>query len=110
MLAHLVIKFDPSKLELVSVEPERDFFQKNGGTLVWPQPRLGAGFVDISTGVALGNPPGVSGTGTIGLLKFKAKAPGTTQVEFNPEKTELRDHSNQQIELRKLVESKILIQ
>ncbi|MCD6170288.1 MAG: carboxypeptidase regulatory-like domain-containing protein [Candidatus Latescibacteria bacterium] len=110
MLAHLVVKFDSSKLELVSVEPEEAFFKKNGGTLVWPQPRLGPGFVDISAGVALGSPPGVSGTGTIGLLRFKAKAPGTTQVEFNQEKTELRDHSNQQIELRKLVESRVLIQ
>ena len=110
MLAHLVVKFDPSKLELVSVEAVTEFFQKNGGTLVWPEPRFGNNFVDISTGVALGNPPGVDGTGTIGLLKFKAKASGTTQVEFDPDETELRDHNNGKIELRKLVENEVVIQ
>ena len=101
MLAHLLIAFDASKLDLVEITESREFWEQNGGTLVWPAPEIdgGDGLADISAGVGLGDPPGVGGTGILGRLTFRAKEAGTSKVTFDL-RTELRDPDNKGIVLR----------
>ncbi|HID94728.1 MAG TPA: hypothetical protein EYP53_01545 [Candidatus Latescibacteria bacterium] len=111
MLLHLVVGFNPSALEYITVDPEKDFLTKAGGSLVWPTPRIDTvkGIIDINAGVALSDPPGVSGTGILGRLKFRAKGPGISTVEFKGG-SELRDHTNADITVRQMLGCEVVIE
>ena len=101
MLAHLLIVFDPSKLDLIEITESGEFWEQNEGELVWLVPKIDRinGLVDISAGIGLGDPPGVEGTGLLGRLTFRAKETGMTKVTFD-RRTELRDPNNDEITVR----------
>jgi len=103
MLAHIVMTFDPSVLEVLDVS-RGDFLATNVAlpdTILKPVVFLeksdyAAGRIDISTGVAIGDPPGVNGTGQIARITFRARSTGKAELGFAPN-TEFRNQYNVQI-------------
>ena len=110
MLAHLFIGFDAVRLELADVKASRAFWEQNGGELVWLVPAADAvdGLVEVSAGVGTGDPPGVSGTGILGTLTFRAMAAGTARVTVDL-RTELRDPNNERTALKERVGADIAV-
>lgn len=74
-----VIKYDPKIVEI----PEEGFFTKGDGYSVNPLVTNSSLNGTIRISGQSGSPTtGFTGVGTLGILKFKAKKPGTTQISI----------------------------
>jgi hypothetical protein len=80
MLAHVTIEYDDGALSLESVT-QGDFLAGTGGSVVFLE-ELTPGSVLLDTAVAEGDPAGVSGTGVLATLVFRANASTTTAFRF----------------------------
>lgn len=96
MLAHLILSFDPSKIQAIDVTPGSTFqdvppaFFKAIDNL-W-------GSIDISISTIGATPLKISGTGTIIIIKFKTLTTGESSINFDS-KSEFRDSSNKTINI-----------
>ncbi|MEW6607172.1 MAG: cohesin domain-containing protein [bacterium] len=75
------VQFDPTILEVVSVT-EGDFPGTDGASTVWQVPVIGTGTIINAGATRLGTQTGVSGTGTLAVVRFKAKTIGTSTVDL----------------------------
>ena len=105
MLAHIVIDFEASVLDSVEVA-KGDFLQRDTGRIVLLQ--RGGQKVDLSIGVAIGDPRGVDGTGTIAHITFRATHEGETVLSLDA--SEIRDHENVPITLDATWNAKVVIE
>ena len=98
MLAHVVLSYDASTPDLLNVE-EGDMMpthaDDSGGTPIFLSD-VDGGVVDISLGLALADPAGVSGEGSLARLEFRVLRAGDSQIAFGGA-TELRDTRNRVI-------------
>jgi hypothetical protein len=110
MAAKMNLSFSSNFLEIVEngVE-EGEFLRKNGGEVVFLYSNNNSlGKVEIDLGIAEGTSLGVSGSGTLAVITFKAKKKGTASVSF--ESYELRDTNNQSIEIKTSRDGKVKIE
>ena len=91
MLAHVVIDFDGDALVLDSVK-QGGFLAEAGGSVVFLDDAT-PGRVLVDAGVAEGDPAGVSGTGVLATLAFRAAVATTSALEI-PSGAAFRDPSN----------------
>jgi hypothetical protein len=93
------IRFNPGFLQYADSYAFGSFLTSNGGSILEFDPFIDnlTGIVELNFGVAGANPPGVTGTGTILTVSFRAVGTGTTDIIFGPANTLLRDHLNQGI-------------
>ncbi|MEK9148920.1 MAG: cohesin domain-containing protein, partial [Candidatus Desantisbacteria bacterium] len=92
MGASLKIGFDPNKLNACSVI-EGDFLKQNAQTAFFT--KIGSDYIQIDTVRLSGNPPGVTGTGTVATITFglKTSDPSSTLTLTSI----LRDPANKDI-------------
>lgn len=110
MLAHLLIKYDPTMLLLNQVETswEENFLVVHGGTIVSVSEAFPDGTIDISLGTALSDPQGVDGSGPIAQLRFTALLPASTQIHVQ-DASELRNSQNQPIPINMTAHGLVVI-
>jgi len=100
-MTRIRIRFNTGFLQYADSYAFGSFLTSNGGSILEFDPFIDnvTGIVELNFGVAGANPPGVSGTGTILTVSFRAVGTGTTDVIFGPANTLLRDHLNQGISI-----------
>ena len=95
-----VLGFDPSKLQVSNIEvyeDSRSLLKANGGTVIsFSSYDNALGLVTCEVATATGDPPGVSGTGTIARVTFTAVGRGSSLISFTPASA-LRDPDNANI-------------
>ena len=91
MLAHVVVEYDDDALTLDSVK-QGDFLAGAGGAVVFLD-EAAPGRILVDVGVAEGDPAGVSGTGVLATLSFRASGATTSALDI-PAGAALRDPSN----------------
>lgn len=64
--------------------------------------------IEINTGVAIGNPPGVDGSGAIAEFTFKALGKGETIIDIEG-KSEIRSSDNSMIPMNKMINGTVII-
>jgi hypothetical protein len=74
------VKYDSNVLEVVKVE-EGDFL-KQGGNTYWVAPNIQDGLIDNAACTLQGAPSGVSGSGVLARITFKAKAKGMSVIDL----------------------------
>ena len=95
--ASVEVLFDPNLLEVTGItayENEGDFLKSNGGEVVlFFDPDNQSGRVLIDIGVAAGDPVGVTGSGALANIQFRALRSGNSPLRFvsNPQ---MRDPDN----------------
>lgn len=94
VLAHLVLKFDPSKLQAVDANPG-EIFQSYPPAFFKTIDNSG-GIVDISISSIGAEPSRFSGTGAIAAIRFKSLSVGESSVDFDRE-SEFRDSKNKPV-------------
>jgi hypothetical protein len=110
MAAKINVNFSRDTLEIVQggIE-EGDFLKKNGGEVILFNSVMNSqGKVEIDLGIAEGTTQGVSGSGTLAVLTFKAMKTGVAFIYF--ELHDLRDISNQTIQIAASRSGKVSIQ
>ncbi|MBU1752825.1 PEGA domain-containing protein [bacterium] len=75
------IRFDPNLLEVVSVI-EGTFLKSDGTYTTWVSPTTGTGSISNIGCTRLGTTTGVSGTGTLAVIKFRAKSEGVSLLDL----------------------------
>lgn len=81
MQADLIINFNTIYLEVVSMR-QGPFLASNGGEVQFLSQTVDS-TITINTGVALANPAGVTGTGVLATIRFRAKAQGTGLIRLS---------------------------
>ena len=108
------IQFNSSLLQFEGSYSFGSFLTSNGGDVLNFDPYVDnvSGIVEFNFGVAGASPPGVSGTGTILIVDFRATGTGTTDVTFSPTYTLLRNDDNNPITIASsdLYGSRVIIQ
>lgn len=97
MAVKAVIKYNPSQISVKEIR-EGIFLTSTGGNLAsyfTTDPILGT--IEINIGTATGTPPGVTGTGTIVIIKLSGLTTANTDLTFDQAGTELRDSDNNTI-------------
>ena len=100
MATKINMNFSRDTLEIVQDGiGEGEFLTRNGGqVLLFDSVLNSQGKVEIDLGTAGGTPPGVSGSGTLAVITFRAKNKGAASISF--ETHDLRDTVNQAIEIK----------
>ena len=109
MLAHLEVEFDGTRLSWVDAE-EGPFFSRNDAEVVFlvkADQAQGRSILDL--GAAGGKPYGVSGSGAIAVLEFRASARGTVEVTLT-DSVKVRDSANRPLTLNTRERSFLIIQ
>ena len=96
----VVLRFDPAALRVSQIEvyeDSRSLLKANGGTVIsFSSYDNALGLVTCEVATATGDPPGVSGTGTIARVTFTAVGRGSSLISFTPASA-LRDPDNANI-------------
>ncbi len=104
-MTKIVIEFDEQLLDATGgqiYDTEDAFLRSNGGTIIFFHDYDHEnGIITIETGVATGDPAGVSGTGAIVKIIFVARQMGSTSIQFGVS-TELRSPDNTSIIIQEL--------
>ncbi|MDA0987421.1 MAG: hypothetical protein O3A55_07480 [Bacteroidetes bacterium] len=109
MSMHTIIKYDPTKISVLSVDTVNYFAKKNKGTFFTIIDSINTGRIIVDLGIAMGSPKGLSGAGRILKLKCKNISDNlNTTVEILSAETIARDTSNQTISLKAFAKSTIL--
>ncbi len=109
MLAHVVASYDEKILDISEGDVEQgDFFRKPDSETLFFANVSDRGKIVIDFGIAIRNPPGVSGTGVIAELKFKVLRTGITSISFDT--VILRGPENNNVSVSELVSGTIQIQ
>jgi hypothetical protein len=96
MACHFELGFDPKMIELVSIEKGK-FLSQDGGQVVFLS-EIKKERVELNIGILGGNPQGISGSGVIARLKFKALVDEPiTRVEITI--SDIRNLQNRKIEV-----------
>ncbi len=95
-MIQIQIIFDPNLLQYADNYAFAPFLTSNGGSILNFNPEVdqGAGIVEFNFGIAGASPPGVSGTGVILTVHFRATNSGTASIGFRFANTHLRNHLN----------------
>lgn len=95
--AKIIIDYDPLRLEVISVialDAETDFLrQNNAEVIMFSEFDNRTGRISIDLGIWNGDPAGVSGTGAIIQIHFKALDSGSTLLRFNQD-SQMRSPDN----------------
>lgn len=106
MGARVAIAYDATALRLQEIE-EGEFLAKNGGSVVFLDEQ-GGGSLTFDTAVAEGTPAGVTGTGAVATLTFRAQREGEMTLTYVDESV-LRDSTNQDIPLSDRVDGVVVV-
>lgn len=109
MAVKINLNFSSSYLEIKENGiQEGEFLRKNGGEVVFLYSKNNSqGKVEINLGIAEGTSPGVSGSGTLAVITFKAKKRGLASISFDS--SDLRDTNNQSIQINRTRNGKVSI-
>ncbi|MEW6755369.1 MAG: cohesin domain-containing protein [Candidatus Latescibacterota bacterium] len=109
MLAHLQITFDKARLAWQDAGEGALLAQNGAQVIVLSEAAQaqGEGVVDLAA--VGGQPAGVTGSGPLAVLRFRALAPGTAQVAV-AEGAELRDAANRGLLLRERVGCEVVVE
>ncbi|GAG81611.1 unnamed protein product, partial [marine sediment metagenome] len=106
----VALEFDPAKLQVSQIEVYKDdhsLLEANGGTVIpFSKYDNAAGSATIEVATAIGDPPGVDGTGAIAKITFTTTSSGSSLVSFT-QASALRDPENADITLNDLAEAKV---
>ena len=95
--AQIQIEYNSGKLEVMDVvgrDAETDFLRKNGGDVIlFSEIDSDLSLIIIDIGIWSGDPAGVSGTGALIDIHFKALNSGSTHLRFNRD-SQMRSPSN----------------
>ena len=105
---HTVIKYDPTKLTIYSVDTVNYFVKKNNASFFAIIDSISTGRILVDMGVAMGAPKGLTGTGRILKLKCKKLVDELITVELLGSETAARDTSNTQINLKSFSNARIM--
>ena len=110
MAAKINLNFSKDTIEIVpNGIQEGALLRQNGGEVVLFDSVLNSqGSVEIDLGIAEGTSPGVSGSGSLVMITFKAKMMGIASISF--EFYELRDTNNLTIHINDSRGSKVTIE
>ncbi|MFC1529302.1 cohesin domain-containing protein [Gemmatimonadota bacterium] len=110
-MLNLRIVWNSSRIQYISEWDQGPFLSSNGGDVL-PLGTTGeeaSGVWELAIGVAGGTPPGVSGTGVIATLHFRAIATGIHTMAFVSSSTELRDPNNNPISPTGLIAATVIV-
>ncbi len=95
-MTQIRIAFDSNLLQYADNYTFGSFLTSNGGDVLQFTPYVdqGAGIMEFNFGIAGASPPGVSGTGVILTVYFRAINSGTANIGFRFADTFLRNHLN----------------
>ncbi|MFC1595600.1 cohesin domain-containing protein [Gemmatimonadota bacterium] len=110
MAVKAVIQYDPTKLTVEEVR-EGDFLSSTGGSLAsFFDVDTVSGTIEINIGTAAGSPVGVSGTGTVVIIKLKGLVTSESHLTFDNGNVEMRDAANNPMAISMLINSAIHVQ
>ena len=111
--AQIIIDYDPLRLEVISIlayDAESDFLRKNNAEVIlFSEFDNQAGQINIDLGIWNGDPAGVSGTGAMIEIRFKALDSGSTILRFSRE-SQIRSPDNISITLNEFPKGLIEIE
>jgi len=110
-MLNMRIVWNTANIQYASGWEVGSFLGSNGGDILnlGTTGEEGAGAWDLAIGVAGGNPPGVTGTGVIATLHFRAVSSGVHTIAFVSSGTELRDHLNNPINPTGLISARVIV-
>lgn len=98
VVAHLLLEFDDSMIQIANVPEKGNFLASNGGTVAFFRDPPSQNTIGISTGVSIGNPVSVNGSGVMANILFKAVRIGKAEIKYKKESL-MRDSNNRAITL-----------
>lgn len=102
-----VFQFDPDKLSILDIQ-EGGFLSSNKGRVSrYHIVDESLGVLEINVETAAGSPPGVTGTGTIALIKLKSLKSTTQDLSFNTEETVMWNSSQSSIPIAEFMGASI---
>lgn len=106
------LKFDSAKLQVTQIDVYEDgssLLKQNGGVVIpFSAYDNGSGTATIEVAIATGDPPGVSGTGPIALVTFRAMQAGQVFVIID-QTSALRDPDNANVALAETVRAMVVV-
>ncbi|MCK4578920.1 MAG: hypothetical protein KAU50_09025 [Candidatus Marinimicrobia bacterium] len=108
MAVKAVLEFDPAALQVSQIEvyeDSRSLLKANGGTVIPFSSYdnvLGTATIEVAT--AIGDPSGVSGTGSLGIITFSSGDAGDYSITITPN-SQLRNPDNGSITITEKVEA-----
>jgi hypothetical protein len=99
MAARINLNFSQDTIEIAQNGiQEGEFLTRNGGQVILLDSVLNSqGKMEVDLGIAEGTSPGVSGSGTLAVITFKAKKRGLASISFDS--SDLRDTNNHTIQI-----------
>ena len=101
-----VLGFDPAVLQVSNIEiyeDSRSLLKTNGGTVIpFSSYDNATGLATIEVATATGNPAGVSGTGSLGIITFSSGSAGDYSITITPS-SQLRNPENGSITITEKV-------
>ena len=92
---HLILKFEPSKLQIVDARPG-EIFHQGKSPAFFKSIDNSQGIADINIGTFAATPSRIDGTGAVATIRFKSVSAGEGSVDFDA-KSEFRDSANKPI-------------
>lgn len=110
-MLNMRIVWNTADIQYSSVWEIGTFLGSNGGDVLnlGTTGEEGTGAWELAIGVAGGSPPGISGTGVIATLHFRAISSGVHTISFVSSSTELRDHLNNPINPTGLIPARVIV-
>jgi hypothetical protein len=112
MLAHLMLKFEPTELQALDAAPG-EIFQSSDPPVLFIQIDDSQGVIDISISTvttmnSIGVKPSISGTGAIATVRFRSLSVGESSVDFHSG-SEFRDSANRPMSITNRIGSTVEI-
>ena len=108
----VALAFDAAKLQVTHIDVYEDgtsLLKQNGGVIIpFSAYDNGTGTATIEVATATGDPPGVSGTGPIAMVTFRAVQAGQAFIIIN-QTSALRDPDNADVALAETVRAIVLV-